>query len=503
MNKKTDRIVVGICFLMAVVFTVLFHDVQFKSQSLTNSIRLDQPIIEQEITGRTLFSHPIKKIYNQGRLIGVIEDESILDAELNRIYEENYAEEFPDSSLLYSVDIYITEEKSYFDYENKDQEIVDYLLENELFALEVNRIEFSNHAVVYVQNMDDFEIAKDQYLLNYVDAESLQLIQNNQLPPELTTYGERILNVQVAEQYTVTKDFASIDQILTTVQQIIYFLSYGYGTELQTYITDEYDTVEWVAEKNGLTAQQLITLNSDILVSPTQLLATGTELNVTFFNSPINVIVTKERVAKEVVYADKTIYRANDQLREGINQIVVEEEDGSKNVYYNEVYINGSLNTQEVTKEEITLEPIQEVVEYGTKIIPGVGTGSFRYPVDNPHVTCHWGCYNNAWWGFHSGVDIQNAINRYGNVYAADRGTIEEVGYTSVNGYYVFINHNNGYRTYYGHMSSMCYWPEGTNVEKGEIIGKIGMTGAATGPHVHFVIYTGNEKHDACKWLGC
>ena len=213
--------------------------------------------------------------------------------------------------------------------------------------------------------------------------------------------------------------------------------------------------------------------------------------------------MAKERVAKEAVYAGSTVYVANDELREGVYRIKVEEEDGSKNVYYKEVYINGEIDSQEVLREEVTLAPINEVVEYGTMIIPGIGTGSFRWPVDNPHVTCHWGCYNNSWWGFHSGVDIQNAIHRYGPVYAADRGTIEEVGYTSINGYYVFINHNNGYRTYYGHMSSMCYWPEGANVEKGDIIGQIGMTGAATGPHVHFVIYIGDQKYDACRWLGC
>ena len=80
--------------------------------------------------------------------------------------------------------------------------------------------------------------------------------------------------------------------------------------------------------------------------------------------------------------------------------------------------------------------------------IPGVGTGTFRWPVDNPTVTCQWGCYYG-----HRGTDIANAYDRYGNLYAADRGVIEVVGYNSVNGNYVIINHNNGYESYYGHMS--------------------------------------------------
>ncbi|MBR2685732.1 MAG: peptidoglycan DD-metalloendopeptidase family protein [Erysipelotrichaceae bacterium] len=502
-SKNNNTLIIIVCGVLAVACTLLFSAIRYRYLAVNSDVKLEESIVPQEITDQTFFGHKVAKLYDKGKLIGVFNDRSILKNALNNIYVSEYQTDYPNSSLALSPSVYFTEESSYFYYENKDEEIIEYLRKNKLFALEVNRVEFSNNVVVYVKNMEDFETAKDQYLLNYVDKESLDLIRVNQLPPELTTYGERIVGIQVAEQYTVTRAYAPIEDIRNTVQEILYFFSYGYGTNLETYTTEEFDTVEWVASKYGLTAQQLITLNADVLKSPTQLLTTGTKLNVTFFQSPINVIVTKERIAKEAVYAGNTIYRANPEVREGINNIVVEEKDGSKNVYYSEVYINGLLDQQEVTKEEITLEPVQEVVEYGTMIIPGVGTGSFRYPVANPHISCHWGCYNNAAWGFHSGVDIQNNGNRYGSVLAADRGTIEEVGYNSINGYYVYINHNNGYRTYYGHMASMCYFPVGTNVEKGEVIGQIGMTGAATGPHVHFVIYTGREKHDACIWLGC
>ncbi|MPM84352.1 hypothetical protein SDC9_131423 [bioreactor metagenome] len=181
-----------------------------------------------------------------------------------------------------------------------------------------------------------------------------------------------------------------------------------------------------------------------------------------------------------------------------MSNVLVREEEGSKNVYYQEVYVNGVLSTYQVLSEEITLEPIQEVVEYGTKIIPGVGSGSFRYPVDNVKITCHWYCYAG-----HTAIDVVNIYSRYGSVKAADRGTIEETGYTSINGYYVWINHNNGYRTYYGHMSRPCYFSEGVNVEKGEVIGQIGMTGKASGPHVHFVIEYNGVRYNPCRWLGC
>ena len=137
----------------------------------------------------------------------------------------------------------------------------------------------------------------------------------------------------------------------------------------------------------------------------------------------------------------------------------------------------------------ITRQPVREETRVGTKVIPGYGTGTFRWPVDNPSITCRWGCYSG-----HQAIDIKNSYNRYGNLYAADRGTIAETGYTSINGYYQIIDHNNGYKTYYGHMNRPAFFKVGQNVEKGEIIGQIGMTGRdATGPHVHFFMKTASE----------
>ena len=92
------------------------------------------------------------------------------------------------------------------------------------------------------------------------------------------------------------------------------------------------------------------------------------------------------------------------------------------------------------------------------------------------------------------------------SVIAADRGFVEVNTYDGISGNYVIINHGNGQRTYYGHMSVPSPLEEGTIVEKGDIIGSIGMTGRATGPHVHFYIEdeeTG-QKLDPCDgFLDC
>ena len=130
--------------------------------------------------------------------------------------------------------------------------------------------------------------------------------------------------------------------------------------------------------------------------------------------------------------------------------------------------------------------------------LPDVGTGEFRFPVDNAMISCGWGCYYG-----HRGTDIQNRYDRWGKVLAADRGVIMQVSYDRWGGNWVKINHNNGWVSYYGHMRSPCPLPVGTVVDKGDEIGDIGMTGLATGPHVHFFLEWQGSRRDACTVLNC
>ena len=72
---------------------------------------------------------------------------------------------------------------------------------------------------------------------------------------------------------------------------------------------------------------------------------------------------------------------------------------------------------------------------------------------------------------------------------AADEGVVEFAGYKSGGlGNAVIINHNNGFKTTYGHMKSVKV-KKGQIVEKGDVIGIMGSTGHSTGTHFHFEVY--------------
>jgi murein DD-endopeptidase MepM/ murein hydrolase activator NlpD len=97
--------------------------------------------------------------------------------------------------------------------------------------------------------------------------------------------------------------------------------------------------------------------------------------------------------------------------------------------------------------------------------------------------------YKGKW---HNGYDYGAPIGT--PIYAAADGTVvatdNQDAYCNKGAYgkYVAIRHDNGLATLYGHMSLQVA-KEGQRVKRGQVIGYVGKTGFATGPHLHFTVY--------------
>jgi murein DD-endopeptidase MepM/ murein hydrolase activator NlpD len=79
-------------------------------------------------------------------------------------------------------------------------------------------------------------------------------------------------------------------------------------------------------------------------------------------------------------------------------------------------------------------------------------------------------------------------------VSAVGVGTVTFSGYQGGYGKLVEIRHHNGYRTCYGHLSRICKGiTPGVKIDQGEVIGYVGSTGLATGPHLHYEISVNNK----------
>ncbi len=506
-NKNLLYLVLA--FISALALTYLnyyFDSLNNKTIIASNN---ESAIIKQERSIDLNKTNKLIKLYLGDKLIAVVNDETYLKQKFNDLYLKDYKHNYPNNNLSYSSEISIVEELSYYNYENKDNEIFGYLLKNDLIGVKTTAISFSSNKgiydTIYVLNFDEFLSARDDFLLNFISKESLANFIAGESNKELSDYGRRDLNIRIREKINIVGErYVKPSEIFKNKEEILDYLRYSRSKERVYYTVVEGDTVEGVASKaTNFNASSLILINPGILSSPRQLLKPGLKLNITYFNSPITVEIKKENLVKEEIYPASPLYIEDEEILIGRSKVEVEEEAGYKNVLYEETWINGILqpNSASVIKSEVIKEPIQAVIKTGSKIIPSVGTGRFRFPVDNILITCVFGCYYN-----HTGLDLQNYYNRYGEVYAADNGIVEENAWSNGGyGNYVIINHNNGYRTLYGHLNVPGFLPVGSVVEKGDLIGQIGNTGRSEAPHLHFEVRQGEDqiRLDPCNFLDC
>jgi murein DD-endopeptidase MepM/ murein hydrolase activator NlpD len=91
---------------------------------------------------------------------------------------------------------------------------------------------------------------------------------------------------------------------------------------------------------------------------------------------------------------------------------------------------------------------------------------------------------------FHPGLDI--SADKGTPIVAAAAGRVELAAPSGDYGNLVVVNHGWGIITRYGHLSKFAVW-QGREVKRGDILGYVGSTGRATGPHLHYEVLTNGK----------
>lgn len=138
--------------------------------------------------------------------------------------------------------------------------------------------------------------------------------------------------------------------------------------------------------------------------------------------------------------------------------------------------------------------------------------GDFMWPVSGfnkkSNISAYFGQTGKYWKKAHTGMDIagRNAAGegiKGKPILACNSGTVIKVNETSGGyGQYVVISHGGGISTLYGHMiSGSPTVSEGDTVVKGQVIGYVGETGNASGPHLHLEFIVNGERVDPLRYV--
>jgi murein DD-endopeptidase MepM/ murein hydrolase activator NlpD len=229
------------------------------------------------------------------------------------------------------------------------------------------------------------------------------------------------------------------------------------------YTVQEGDTVSSVAEKFGVSEETVLWQND---LSSKDSIKVGQTLEI------LPVTGISHRVQKgDTVYSIAKKYDTSAQ--------------GVVDFPYN-TFVNDETFELAVGQTIIVPEGVAPSAKGTTprirRTVPDAGTvvasGSFVWPAGG-QIT-----QNFVW--YHKGIDIANRAAP--NVVAADSGTVVYSGCLNWGyGCHVIIDHGNGYRTLYGHLSSI-YVNVGQGINRGVALGRMGSTGRSTGIHLHFEV---------------
>jgi murein DD-endopeptidase MepM/ murein hydrolase activator NlpD len=118
-----------------------------------------------------------------------------------------------------------------------------------------------------------------------------------------------------------------------------------------------------------------------------------------------------------------------------------------------------------------------------------------RTPVDGARLSSQFGMRRHPILGYtrlHRGLDFAAPTGT--PIYAAGDGKVTRIGTYGDSGRYIKLRHTNGYETAYAHMNSFAKGlTKGQTVKQGQVIGYVGRTGLATGPHLHYEVLHRNK----------
>ena len=229
--------------------------------------------------------------------------------------------------------------------------------------------------------------------------------------------------------------------------------------------------------------------------------AVSTEAEIASYLDMLPVQVSHFITYDETVKYD-TVIQWDETKLPGESRVSVKGQNGKQRVTVEVVTVNGEEQYRAVVSTEMVQSPVTEVIVKGGSeevvVGDGVATGTFKWPL--PYTKVISSPFASRWGSFHGAIDISNGRVNGKPIIASDGGKVIEAGWHNSYGYYVLIDHGNGFKTRYAHCSSLNV-KVGQKVAQGEYIADVGNTGYSFGAHLHFEVILNGQLVDPMNYV--
>ncbi len=455
------------------------------------------------------------RVYLNGSSIGLIKNPENLEQYINK--EQEQIKQKYNVTIVYAPEgLEIKQELTYNEKLISAQEVYEKIKDLEPFTIDgyvvsiyetesenVDETETGNSSQdvskeslkIYTLNKEIFTDAINSTILAFINEESYNsYLEERQETIKDMEEGTRIENVYIKDDIYIKHAHISItEKIFTDSKTLARYLLYSTTSSQNIYEVRFGDTISDIAEKNELNVSEFLIANRDIPSSDT-LLFVGQKVIV----DPVNPILTLVEESTEVEYQEikyKTEIIEDSSFYVGYSQVIQSGQNGEQLVTMKVQRENGTVTNALSISSIETKATINRIVKTGNRTEYMVGnTGIWAWPTRSGYyLSTRYGWDSSlGYTRYHAAIDI-TGTGCGSPIYAANDGTVLKATYNDSLGYYIVINHNNGYITWYAHLQNKGYVNTGQAVEMGQVIGKMGTTGYSTGCHLHFVTsYNGN-----------
>lgn len=438
------------------------------------------------------------QVYLNGEVLGTIKSKEELEKYIDK-QNDKYKKQFdvkkiyaPNGLEIKKIETYNNSVSSVEEIYNKIAEKESFTIKGYQFTIKKNDLEEQEveDVTIYVLKQSTFTNAVESAMKTFIGEENYNKYKNNE-QDEISTTGTIIENVYIDEDITVKEVKIPVNAtIYTDSATLAKFFVFGNNVEQKKYTVKIGDTISDVAFANQISVEEFLISNPSFS-SSNSLLFPGQEVIIGVTNPQISVAMVEYSIKdQEIVYTTELQYDENKVI--GDDEIIQTGENGLERITQRVKYVNGAINYVEPISKEELKPTINQIILKGDKYIPTVGsTKNWLWPTKSGYTISSDYIYRiNPITGYrelHAALDISGT--GYGSpIYAVTNGVVSEASYRYQDGNYVCINHNNGYYTCYAHMSRYIV-TKGQTVARGQIIGYVGQSGYATGPHLHFEVW--------------